>query len=279
MASADMPENLRDASVFDLVHSLRRPVPMHEFFQQSNPSIPGILMSDNTKSGRVFFIASTPSNAFLISGPMVRMARAHWFFLTVRKRISSRDEWRRSGIRRWHWKNPWSGFYLSLLSSRSIAKHIRACKVAYFETSKMLTFGEFIAFRREGRTVQSKICLCSKLRPFNRSCTGILPSVSSQIGYVTLDVFATSSVSGDGAWTKREERNRVINFFYEEGFTYGLYVLDPQFALFANLISHGTASERERPRCRRRLRPQKLAEYWRKTEGTFDCQASLVFGR
>jgi hypothetical protein len=58
---------------------------MHEFFQQSNPSIPGILMSDNTKSGRVFFIASTPSNAFLISGPMVRMARAHWFFLSVRK--------------------------------------------------------------------------------------------------------------------------------------------------------------------------------------------------
>ena len=55
--------------------------------------------------------------------------------------------------------------------------------------------------------------------------------------------------------------------------------LDPQFALFANLISHGTASERERPRSRRRLRPQKLAEYWRKTEGTFDCQASLVFGR
>jgi hypothetical protein len=58
-----------------------------------------------------------------------------------------------------------------------------------------------------------------------------------------------------------------------------LYVLDPQFALFANLISHGTASERERPRSRRRLRPQKLAEYWRKTEGTFDCQANLVFGR
>ena len=54
--------------------------------------------------------------------------------------------------------------------------------------------------------------------------------------------------------------------------------LDPQFALFANPISHGTASERERPRSRRRLRPQKLAEYWRKTEGTFDCQASLVFG-
>ena len=55
--------------------------------------------------------------------------------------------------------------------------------------------------------------------------------------------------------------------------------LDPQFALFANLISHGTASERERSRSRRRLRPQKFAEYWRKTEGTFDCQASLVFGR
>jgi hypothetical protein len=49
--------------------------------------------------------------------------------------------------------------------------------------------------------------------------------------------------------------------------------------LLANLILHGTASERERPRSRRRLRPQKLAEYWRKTEGTFDCQASLVFGR
>jgi hypothetical protein len=62
-------------------------------------------------------------------------------------------------------------------------------------------------------------------------------------------------------------------------FTDRLYVLDPQFALFANLISHGTASERERPRSRRRLRPQKLAEYWRKTKGTFDCQASLVFGR
>jgi hypothetical protein len=43
--------------------------------------------------------------------------------------------------------------------------------------------------------------------------------------------------------------------------------------------SHGTASERERPRSRRRLRPQKLAEYRRKTEGTFDCQTSLVFGR
>src|SRR6476620_2088835 len=25
--------------------------------------------------------------------------------------------------------------------------------------------------------------------------------------------------------------------------------------------------------------PQKLAECWRKTEGTFDCQAGLVFGR
>jgi hypothetical protein len=25
--------------------------------------------------------------------------------------------------------------------------------------------------------------------------------------------------------------------------------------------------------------PKKLAEHWRKAEGTFDCQASLVFGR
>jgi hypothetical protein len=62
-------------------------------------------------------------------------------------------------------------------------------------------------------------------------------------------------------------------------FTARLYVLDPRFALFANLISHETASERERPRSRRRLGPQKLAWYWRKTEGTFDGQASLVFGR
>jgi hypothetical protein len=31
--------------------------------------------------------------------------------------------------------------------------------------------------------------------------------------------------------------------------------LDPQFALFANLILHEAASERERPRSRRRLRP------------------------
>jgi hypothetical protein len=53
----------------------------------------------------------------------------------------------------------------------------------------------------------------------------------------------------------------------------------PMFALFANLNLHETASERERPRSRRRLGPQKLAWYWRKTEGTFDCQASLVFGR
>jgi hypothetical protein len=34
------------------------------------------------------------------------------------------------------------------------------------------------------------------------------------------------------------------------------YVLDPRFALFENLISHGTAFERERPRSRRRLGPQ-----------------------
>jgi hypothetical protein len=58
-----------------------------------------------------------------------------------------------------------------------------------------------------------------------------------------------------------------------------LYVLDPQFALSANLISHGTAFESERPRSHRRLRPQKLVEYWRKIEGTFDCQADLLFGR
>jgi hypothetical protein len=37
-------------------------------------------------------------------------------------------------------------------------------------------------------------------------------------------------------------------------FTASLYVLDPRFALFANLMSHGTTSP-------------------------FDCQASLVFGR
>jgi hypothetical protein len=62
-------------------------------------------------------------------------------------------------------------------------------------------------------------------------------------------------------------------------FTARLYVLDPRLTLFANLVSHGTASQRERPRSRRKLGPQKLAWYWRKTEGTFDCQASLVVGR
>ena len=71
----------------------------------------------------------------------------------------------------------------------------------------------------------------------------------------------------------------ALNFIPLPLFNGPLYFLDPQFALFANLISHGTPSERERPRSCRKLRPKELAEYWRKAEGTFDCQANLVFGR
>jgi hypothetical protein len=71
MASAGMLENLRNVCEKKALIAITGTLPPASVpnarisFSNSNPSIPGIFMSDNTKSGREFFINSRPSNALL----------------------------------------------------------------------------------------------------------------------------------------------------------------------------------------------------------------------
>jgi hypothetical protein len=88
------------------------------------------------------------------------------------------------------------------------------------KAEELLTFGESwfpLSAEREGQSVE--YIACAARRPFNADpAPGFAVRSYGKIGYVMLDVFASSSVQferGRNAGQK-EERNRVIETFHEE---------------------------------------------------------------
>jgi hypothetical protein len=88
------------------------------------------------------------------------------------------------------------------------------------KAEELLTFGEFwfpLSAEREGQSVE--YIACAARRPFNADpAPGFAVRSHGKIGYVMLDVFASSSVQFERGRNvgQEEERNQVIKAFHEE---------------------------------------------------------------